>query len=50
MKKQETEKKELDSELTNDEILITYRNAAIYDEFLFGDYDYAKEWLNDNQH
>jgi hypothetical protein len=32
------------------EIVKAYKNAAESDEFLFGDYDYAKEWLNDYQH
>ncbi len=27
------------------EILNAYQEAAEYDEFLFGDYDYSKEWL-----
>jgi hypothetical protein len=26
-------------------INIAYRNAAKYDEYLFGDYDYSTEWL-----
>ena len=32
------------------EIVKAYKDAAEADEFLFGDYDYAKEWLNDYQH
>lgn len=28
------------------EILNAYKQAAESDEFLFGDYDYEKEWLN----
>lgn len=27
------------------EILNSYKEAAEYDDFLFGDYDYSKEWL-----
>ena len=27
------------------EILNAYKEAAQYDDFLFGDYDYEKEWL-----
>jgi hypothetical protein len=30
------------------EILNAYREAAESDEFLFGDYDYEKEWLKNN--
>ena len=30
------------------EILNTYKQAAEQDEFLFGDYDYEKEWLGKN--
>ena len=30
------------------EIIKAYQDAAKFDEFLFGDYDYEKEWLNDN--
>jgi hypothetical protein len=30
------------------EIVKAYKDAAEADEFLFGDYDYAKEWLSDN--
>ena len=29
------------------EIIKAYKTAAEHDEFLFGDYDYSKEWLND---
>ena len=32
------------------EIVKAYKDAAEADEFLFGDYDYLKEWLNDYQH
>ena len=28
------------------EILNAYQEAAESDEFLFGDYDYRKEWMN----
>ena len=30
------------------EILLAYKKAAEYDEYLFGDYDYSKEWLSKN--
>lgn len=30
------------------EVIKAYKDAAEFDEFLFGDYDYKKEWLNDN--
>ncbi len=30
------------------EILNAYKEAAEYDDFLFGDYDYSKEWLGNN--
>jgi len=29
------------------EILNAYKEAAECDEFMFGDYDFCKEWLND---
>jgi hypothetical protein len=32
-------------EWDEEEILKSYREAAKYDDFLFGDYDYEKEWL-----
>ena len=32
------------------EVVKAYKNAAEFDEFLFGDYDYSMEWLNDYQH
>ena len=31
------------------EILNAYQEAAECDEFLFGDYDYNKEWLSDDK-
>jgi len=30
------------------EILNAYKNAAENDEYLFGDYDYEKEWMYKN--
>jgi hypothetical protein len=30
------------------EILNAYKDAAEADEYLFGDYDYKKEWLGKN--
>lgn len=35
------------NEWREEEILNSYREAAKFDEFLFGDYDYMKEWLED---
>jgi hypothetical protein len=32
-------------EWCEEEILNSYRKAAQQDEFLFGDYDYEKEWF-----
>lgn len=32
-------------EWCEEEILNAYKKAAKYDEFLFGDYDYVKEWM-----
>jgi hypothetical protein len=32
-------------EWVEQEIINAYKNAAEADEFLFGDYDYEKEWL-----
>jgi hypothetical protein len=32
-------------EWSEEEILNSYKNAAEQDEFMFGDYDYKKEWL-----
>ena len=29
-------------------ILNAHKEAAKYDEYLFGDYDYSKEWLGKN--
>lgn len=34
-------------EWCEEQILKAYKDAAEADEFLFGDYDYEKEWLND---
>jgi hypothetical protein len=33
-------------EWCEEEIIKAYKEAAESDEFLFGDYDYEKEWLN----
>lgn len=35
-------------EWCEEEILRAYKEAAEYDQFLFGDYDYAKVWLGIN--
>ena len=35
-------------EWCEEEILRSYREAAECDEFMFGDYDYCKEWLGKN--
>lgn len=32
-------------EWCEEDILNSFQDAAIMDEFLFGDYDYMKEWL-----
>jgi len=32
-----------------DKMLDAYRTAADCDEYLFGDYDYCSEWLNDTE-
>jgi hypothetical protein len=29
------------------EILNAYKDAAEYDQFMFGDFDYTEVWLND---
>jgi len=34
-------------EWCEEEILNAYREAAECDDFLFGDYDYCKEWMDD---
>ena len=31
--------------ITPEESLELYKQAAEYDEYLFGDYDYCKEWV-----
>lgn len=33
-------------EWCEEEILKAYKNAAESDEFMFGDYDYEKEWIS----
>jgi len=33
--------------LKAEDALESYREAAAADDFLFGDYDYSKEWNND---
>lgn len=37
-------------EFCEQEILNAYKEAAECDEYLFGDYDYEKEWLNSEGH
>ena len=32
-------------ELSNEDLLNSYREAAMYDDYLFGDYDYYSEWV-----
>jgi len=32
-------------EWDKEEMLNAYRRAAEYDDFMFGDFDYEKEWL-----
>jgi hypothetical protein len=34
-------------EWCEEELLNAYRNAAEYDDFLFGDHDYSYIWLKD---
>ena len=36
-------------EWCEEEILNVYRKAAEQDDFLFGDYDYCKEWLKNTE-
>lgn len=35
-------------EWCEEELIKAYKDAAEYDRYMFGDYDYEKEWLNDN--
>lgn len=35
-------------EWSEQEIINAYKEAAELDEFLFGDYDYEKEWIGSN--
>ena len=35
-------------ELSIEEIIQLYKDAADNDKTIFGDYDYLKEWLNDD--
>lgn len=35
-------------EWVEQEIINAYKKAAECDEFVFGDYDYCKEWLDKN--
>lgn len=35
-------------ELSIEEIFEIYRDADDYNKTIFGDYDYVKEWLNDD--
>jgi len=39
-----------DSNFDDELILDSYRKAAACDEYLFGDYDYCKEWLSNNDY
>jgi len=39
-----------DSDFDDELILDSYRKAAACDEYLFGDYDYCKEWLSNNDY
>ena len=32
-----------------DKMLDAYKEAAAADDYLFGDYDYSSEWLNDSE-
>jgi len=35
-------------EWCEEEILNAYKDAAEYDDFLFGDHDYCKDWLDNS--
>jgi len=37
-------------EWCEEEILNAYRKAAECDDFMFGDYDYCKEWLGNSEY
>jgi len=34
-------------EWVEQDIINAYKDAAEYDQFMFGDFDYTKVWLND---
>jgi len=42
---QKTPSQDSNFEWDKQAILDAYRKAAEYDDFLFGDFDYEKEWL-----
>jgi hypothetical protein len=46
-KKQE-QNQSITDEICEQEILNAYKEAAECDKFMFGDYDYYKEWLGAN--
>ena len=39
-----------DSNFDDESILDAYREAAACDEYLFGDYDYCKDWMSNNDY
>jgi hypothetical protein len=39
-----------DSNFDDESILDAYREAAECDEYLFGDYDYCKDWVSNNDY
>jgi hypothetical protein len=36
-------------EIDIEDIIKSYKEAAECDEYLFGDYDYCKEWMKDTE-
>jgi hypothetical protein len=36
-------------EINIEDIIKSYKEAAECDEYLFGDYDYCKEWMKDTE-
>jgi hypothetical protein len=46
--KEQEQNQNIRDEWCEHEIMNAYKEAAECDEFIFGDYDYCKEWLGAN--
>ena len=46
---QKTPSQDSNFDWDTEKMLDAYREAADCDEYLFGDYDYCSEWMNDTE-